>query len=1042
MRTPFLLLLLIGFPLVAQQQYVQNPQTHAINRLPAHATMYHYPGQDAARTGGELAGRRSLNGEWNFQYVPHGRNTAPEARIDRGLYPTQATIRVPGNWEVQGFGAPIYTNWEYPFRPVNPPFVPAVAGDSEHDRNPMGRYHRTFDLPDYRADDRQVIHFGAVSSAFHVWINGTYIGYSEGSRTPAEFDFTHVARSAGNEIYCEVYRYSSGSYLEDQDHWRMSGLHREVYVQTTPSVYLYDVFLKPRLGTTLDTGDLRIEPQFYFRDPADIVDHSLTAELFGPDGQTVSGAQLEIPLSPIVEYYQRGAYHGPYGEHRFYGMNLSVPAVLPWTGETPNLYRLVLTLKNGAGEVVDVTGHNVGFRNLSWGEEGFLVNGRPVIFYGVNRHDHSATNGKAVTRGEIREDLRLMRAFNVNAVRTSHYPNDPYLYELADSVGIYVLDETNIETHKAGSQLSGLPMFANAMLDRAIRTVERDKNHPSIVGWSLGNESGTGPNHAAMAAWISHRDPSRFLHNEGAAGQDYQDPMVPDANYVDIRSRMYTRKEKMRELLEAHPTWPLMYCEYAHSMGNSTGHLDTFVNLFRQYDNMVGGFIWDWMDQGLYKTRPDGSRFLAYGGDFGEDIHDGDFLANGLVFADQTPQPALYEVKTAYQPLEVIDRGGTYYLKSHLSHTSADRYDMVVRYLTDGGTEVLPARPAPAVAPGEEVRLPGITDNLPNDLLAIEISFVQREDEFGRPAGHEVAFTQFAFGLADRPADFAPAARAQFQETPTALVLSNEDFLITIDRTTGIIQDITRGDRPLLEGPLEPNFWRATTANDRAGGLSKRYAAWKHAQPSLISKQFRDNTLELTRSYLDGKVTETVRLRLTRDRQLAVEQTIRKTREAEAVPGIFRYGLRTRIDGGYERVNWFGRGPFESYPDRRMAARFGDYTLPIEEMYSDYIKPVESGNRSDARHLLITGSDLPSLRLAGRFDFSVSPYRQEELEAAAHLSDLPPSDTYFLHIDYGQAGVGGDDSWTPNAIPYPEHRLEWEDAPYTYRFTIGSRIAR
>jgi beta-galactosidase len=1037
MRTLYCLLLL-SVSLSAQQQFVQNPLTHSVNRLPAHATLYHYPDTAAARQGGELAGRTSLNGSWNFQYLPHGANLRPEGKISPDRYPTDATVQVPGNWEVQGFGAPIYVNSEFPFRPVNPPFVPDQAGNSEHDRNPVGRYHRNFDLPDYHGTDRQGLHFGAVSSAFHVWVNGTYIGYSEGSRTPAEFDISHVARATGNDVYCEVYRYSSGSYLEDQDHWRLSGLHRDVYVQSTPAVYLRDVFLKPRLSTTLDTGFLRIEPQFHFRRPSEIVDHTLSAQLFSPDGAQVLSEASTIPLNPIVDYYAPRRYNAPYGEHRFYGMDILVPDALAWTGETPHLYRLVLTLKDGEGQTVDVTGHNVGFRNLSWGKEGFLVNGKPVIFYGVNRHDHSATGGKTVTREEMREDLRLMKAFNVNAVRTSHYPNNPYLYELADSVGIYVLDETNIETHKAGSQLSGLPMYATAMLDRVIRMVERDKNHPSIVGWSLGNESGTGPNHSAMAAWVKDRDPSRFLHNEGATRSGPNQPIRPDDAYVDIRSRMYTPKEQMRELLEAYPAWPLMYCEYAHSMGNSTGHLDTFVNLFREYDNMVGGFIWDWMDQGLYKTRDDGSRYLAYGGDFGEEIHDGNFLANGLVFADQTPQPALYEVKTAFQPLEVNRRNGNYYLKSYLTHTNADQYDMVVRYVLDQEVMELPARPAPAVEPGGEVELRGIEDRLPADVLAIEISFQQREPEFGRPAGHEIAFTQFTPGLAESPADFAPAHRAQYQETPTSLVLSGRELSVTVDRQTGIITTVEQNDRPLLDAPLRPNFWRAPTDNDSGGGLSHRYRIWKDAVPELQSQTFRDNTLELRRSYLDGRVTETVRLRITQDNRLAVEQQIAKTRQADEVPGIFRYGLQTQLPTDYERVTFFGRGPFESYQDRKLAARYGNYSLPIDELNSDYIKPVESGNRSDVRRLLILGQGVPGIRVDGHFDFSIAEYSQDELAGADHLSDLPPPETYYLNIDYGQAGLGGDDSWSPKARPYPEHRLEWEDAPYTYRFTIGT----
>ena len=1033
MRTPFsIFLLFLAAGVVAQQQFVQNPLTTSVNRLPAHATLVHYVDSTAALQDGVRYGRTNLNGTWEFQYLPHGKNTAPGATVENEPLPDQ--VQVPGNWEMQGFGAPIYTNVEYPFRPVVPPFVPAAAGNTEHDRNPVGRYRRTFDLPDYRGDERQVLHFGAVSSAFHVWVNGTYIGYSTGSRTPAEFDITHVARSTGNVVYCEVYRYNAGSYLEDQDHWRMSGLHREVYVQSTPATYVYDLFLKASLSETLDTGRLRLEPQLHYRDPSEIVEHSLRARLYGPDGQAVSASKT-IPLKPLVDYYAPGAYHGPYGVHPFYGMDLAVPAALPWTAETPNLYRVVVELIDGAGQVTDVLADNVGFRNLSWGGDGFRVNGKEVILYGVNRHDHSATTGKAVTRAEIREDLRLMKAFNVNAVRTSHYPNDPYLYALADSVGLYVLDEANIETHKAGSQLSSLPMFAPAMLDRAIRMVERDKNRPSIVGWSLGNESGTGPNHAAMAAWIKNRDGSRWLHNEGASGRDFTTPRVPDADYVDIRSRMYTDREVMRTIANDHPDWPLMYCEYAHSMGNSTGHLDTFANLFRSYPNIVGGFIWDWMDQGLYTTRDDGTRYLGYGGDFGETYHDGNFLANGLVFSDQTPQPALYQVKYSFQPLEVTQQDGQVRLKSWLTHTNANQYDMVVRHVRSTGTEEIRRAAAPDLAPGEATTLTGLLDDLAEDVLAVEVAFLQRDPSFGRPAGHELAFTQLTV---DRPAeDFPAAARAQYQETPTALVLSNDAVMATINPRTGVIEGVEVAGRELFTAPLQPYFWRAPTDNDRAAGLDRAYAPWKDAEPTLTTKNFRDNTLTLTRSYLDGKATEEVRLRITPAGQLAVEQTLSRREEAENVPGVFRYGLRTQLDPSYGEVSYFGRGPFESYADRKDAARHGNYTLSAGELNSDYIRPVESGNRSEVRELTLSGTGVPPIQVSGKFDFSLNANNADELGEALHGADLEPTGTQYLYLDYGQIGVGGDNSWMPSAMPYPEHRLEL-DRPYTYHLVIGT----
>ncbi|MEM9930354.1 MAG: glycoside hydrolase family 2 TIM barrel-domain containing protein, partial [Bacteroidota bacterium] len=819
-----------------------------------------------------------LNGTWQFKWFEHGSNTVPGHQITPELAGF-GTIEVPSNWEMQGHGMRIYTNWEYPFRPANPPFVPANAGPTDHDRNPMGAYRRTFDIADYQPADRQVLHFGAVSSAFHVWVNGQYVGYSEGSRTPAEFDITDLAKERENEVYVEVYRYSSGSYLEDQDHWRLSGLHRQVYVQSTPFQYLEDLFAKPSIKEDGQTGHLRVEPRIHFRDPAKIKDWTFEVQLYAPTGQPVLATPASISLNPITDYYKRKAYRNPYGVHKFYGLEVEVADVLPWTAETPSLYRLTATVKDAAGNPVDITGHTIGFRNLSWGKDGFKVNGKEVIFYGVNRHDHSAINGKAVTRAEIREDLRLMKAFNLNAVRCSHYPNDPYVYELADSIGLYVMDETNLETHKAGSQISGLPMFATAMLDRAIRMVERDKNHPSIVSWSLGNEAGTGPNHAAMAAWIKGRDASRMVHNEGAAGESFSAKPEPDQPYVDVRSRMYTPKELMRGIMAMDDDRPLIYCEYAHSMGNSTGHLDTFANMFRTYPNFAGGFIWDWVDQGLEQVDSQGNKYMAYGGDFGEDINDNNFLANGLVYSDRTPQPALFEAKHAFQPVSVTQQGDAYQIKSWLTHTNLNQYDLEVRAVLMSGTTTIWEGPAPDVGAGAQVPWEVKSEMIPAGTHYLEFAFLQREPAFGRPAGHEVAFEQIK--LPEPPPAIRPISsdivRTTYQETPAALVLFREKGELYLDPKSGNVSRYVYDGQEILAAPVKPNFWRAPTDNDKPAGLARSYASWREATPTVTEKDYFDNAIRITRTYLDGKVTEKLLVYLTEDGGLAYRSSLEKT---------------------------------------------------------------------------------------------------------------------------------------------------------------------
>lgn len=1019
----------------AQQAYQQNPQTFSVNRLPAHATLYHFGTEDDAKTHQNIAGRTDLNGTWQFKYYPDGKPFLPAYQAS--TMADYSPIQVPGNWEMQGHGMRIYTNWEYPFRPVAPPFVPSGPGKTDHDRTPVGAYHRNFDIKGFRAGDRQVLHFGAVSSAFHVWVNGTYIGYSEGSRTPAEFDISHVARTGENEVYTEVYRYSAGSYLEDQDHWRLSGLHRQVYIQSTPYEYLSDLFAKPSIDDYAN-GQLRVEPTIHYRNPDAIKDWTFGITLYDPAGNAVPQAAKSISLNPIPDYYKRGAYRNPYGIHQFHGLEVSIPKVAPWTAETPNLYRLVTTIKDATGKVVDITGQNIGFRNLSWGKDGFRVNGKEVIFYGVNRHDHSATNGKAVTRAEIREDFRLMKAFNLNALRCSHYPNDPYLYELADSIGLYVMDEANVETHKAGSQISGLPMYATAMLDRAIRVVERDKNHPSIVSWSLGNEAGTGPNHAAMAAWVKGRDGSRMLHNEGAASSSFSidGDVTSDQPYVDVRSRMYTPKETMRELLAADDDRPLIYCEYAHSMGNSTGHLDTFANMFRTYPNFAGGFIWDWVDQGLEKKDEKGQKFMAYGGDYGEDIHSGNFLANGLLYSDRTPQPALFEVKHAFQPVSVRQEGGSYMIKSWLTHTNLNQYDLEVRAVMTDGTKPIWRDQAPDLEAGAQVQWK-LKGEVPEGTEYLEFAFLQRAAEFGRPAGHEVAFEQL------RPIGYPKLIevshtirRSTFQATPAALVLLEGDTEVYIDAKTGIVTKVIVGGEEVLAAPLRPNFWRVPTDNDVPAGLAKKYRPWRDATPTLTDHKYEKNTLFLTRTYLDGKVTETASINIVGEGEVHFLQQLAKTSPSAKVPGLFRYGLQTEVSKAYHTAEWFGRGPGEAYADRFRGMRFGNWAASTDKMTEPYIKPIENGNRMDVSQLSLNADDLLGLDIKGRFNFSLWPYTQATLEAAEHTNDLTAAKNFTLNIDYGQIGVGGDNSWLPNAGPYEAHLLSL-DEPLIYSFTLG-----
>ena len=1059
MSIRFLISLLIAIlatmPNFAQHSTIQSPLSIAVNRLPAHASLNRYLNAEAARTDGQRQARINLDGSWKFQLSP-GPDQTPSGFQEAGFQPDSSwgDIQVPGNWELQGYGSPIYVNWQYPFRPVAPPYVPMASTGGPHDHNPVGNYWRTFQLSEIEGQ-RLILHFGAVSSAFHLWLNGQYVGYSTGSHTPAEFDVSEQAQVGENQLAVQVYRYSVGSYLEDQDHWRLSGIHRSVYLEQLPQVHIQDLFIKAELEEQLVDGSLRIEPRLEFRDPQQLNGYRMRVSLFEKDGSTAIIEGADLDLQPIADYYRHDSYHNPYGDHRFYGLDLSVANPRHWSAEVPYLYRLVVELINPTGEVIETIGENVGFRRLSWGADGFKVNGQEVILYGVNRHDHSARGGKTVTRAEMERDVFLMKTHNINAVRTSHYPNDPYFYELCDRYGLYVLDETNIETHKLGNQISGLASFAPAMLDRAIRMVERDKNHPSIVGWSLGNEAGTGPNHRAMAAWIKAYDPSRWLHNEGAQGHTAEG--WPDMDYVDVRSRMYSSLDHMREMLSNGDPRPLMYCEYAHSMGNSTGHLDSFAQLFRDYPAMIGGFIWDWMDQGLYTTNQKGQEYLAYGGDFGEEYHDSNFLANGIVFADQRPQPALLEVKKVFQPVSFRWEDGQIIVHNRFNFLDLRGSRLLLSSISrdDGEQQALPEILIEESVPaGATLRVrPQAAFDSSAEFLVIQLLLPDQPEDI-YPIGHVIAWEQIDLHNGPPPPD--PGVRElpnlRFpmtkEENASGHLYKLGELEVVLDTSSGELLSFKRSGKAYFDAPLRPNFWRALTDNDGPSGIPLQARPWKVATATLL--KLRHHTvgdagiIEVERSYLDGQVLETVVYRLHPSQQsLSIELALRPTNDTVSMP--LRYGYQTEIEAPIHTISYHGLGPHENYQDRQHSAWIGRHRLTPRELTSPYIRPQENGNRGGLRQLdlLSETSTQPLISISQLdyqpFNFSLWPYTQSELEEARHDIDLPyRSDRFTLNLDFGQIGLGGDDSWSPRAAPYQEHRLPWgEGEVLKYGFVLN-----
>lgn len=1020
--------------LLAQPAPWQDPEITQINRLPTRTTSDNLMLDDL-----------TLNGEWKFSWYPKP-GDEPSDFYERDFAELKwEEISVPSNWELQGYGTAIYTNVQYPFLPVNPPYPPA-------DDNPVGLYVREFSVPNHFKDKKLILNFGGVSSAFYVWLNGEFVGYSEDSRLPAEFDITpFVKPDDSNTLSVKVYRWSDGSYLEDQDHWRLSGIHREVFIEAVPKTFIRDFHVRTLFDENYENAELQIRPEIETIE-SKLDGWVLTARLL--DGAN-SVSTMEIKINDIVNEKFPARGNVPFAL-----MKSTITNPKKWTAETPNLYTLVFVLKNGKGETIDSRMTKIGFRQIEISEEGeFLVNGKPVLFYGVNRHDHHRYFGKAVTKESMEKDVLLMKQFNFNAVRTSHYPNNPYFYDLCDEYGLYVIDEANIETHGIGSVLSNDPSWITPHLERAIRMVERDKNHPSIIMWSLGNEAGYGPNHAAMAGWIREMDPTRPVHYEGAQSiTGYEDTrsVAIDPEWVDVRSRMYQSIPQMVEMANQDEDGrPVVWCEYAHSMGNSTGNLDEFWEAIRREKRLIGGFIWDWMDQALIKTDEEGNEYYAYGGDFGEKIHDGNFNLNGIINVDHTPKPATWEAKKIFQPIEVVPvvnpwdpKPHVYDIKNWHHFLDLSRYSASYS-ITEEGKEILSGNlRLPNIEPGETKRLEFSLPDIPFKSgldYYLTFNFKLKNSNKWADQGHEVAWEQFKI---NNPKSISRVITDKMlrpisvDQKDSLLVINGLNFTLSFDRQSGWMNGLTYDDLNILESELEPNFWRPLTDNDERGHrIQERYAPWKEAVSSaqLHSMEVltQENQKVILRTQHEFTAIESrINLQYTIDGKGKIKVDFELI-PAETLPELPRVGMQAAMTKQLDQWKWFGRGPHENYSDRNKSAAYGEYTIDIIRDFFHYIKPQESNNRTGVKWANFTNMNGKGFQVESSgepLSMSAWPYTQQELNDKDHTHELVESDFITLNIDYKQMGVGGDDSWTIFSRPHEPYRLDAEY--YSYSFVI------
>jgi len=1009
-----------------------NPELTQVNRLPSRSPLVPFASvEDACRLADEDSpSRLDLNGTWRFELCPR------PAAADRGfarLHFDEANwseIEVPGHWTLQGFDRPHYTNIQMPFDPklgLVPPQVP--------DLNPTGLYRRRFTLPRKWQGRRVVLHVGAAESVLYVYVNGRPVGMSKDSRLAAEFDITPYVRSGINQLAAMVIRWSDASYLEDQDHWWMAGLHRDVYLYCTDTLHIADVHAKALLAEDNVAGRLDVAVQIG-SEGAPPAGCEVLLQLFDPRGRRVWRRPVQAAVAHDVP--NPWTYRGPLA-----AFELDLEKVAPWSAEQPDRYRLVVSLLDTEGRCVEVARSWVGFRRIEIRDRELLFNGEPVLIQGVNRHDHDDVRGKAVTRESMRRDIELMKQFNFNAVRTAHYPNDPHFLDLCDELGIYVVDEANAESHAYLRSLCNDPRYARAFRERATRMVERDKNHPSIILWSLGNESGIGPCHEEAAAWIRNVDPTRPLHYEGALDWDW----YRDHAATDVICPMYPSVDEIIRWARTNEDHrPLIMCEYAHAMGNSSGNLGEYWDAIETWHGLQGGFIWDWVDQGIRCTDEQGRDFWAYGGDFGDAPHDANFCINGMVWPDRTPHPAMWEFKKIAQPVHVEAvnlRRGVVRITNRQWFQDLSWLQGRFELQVDGERVQQGRLPRLDLEPGEvrdfvlDLKAPELTTGQECWLM---LKFRTRTRLPWAPRGHEVAWEQLAWPTR------APRRRAASRvRRDTSVEVDQHGDLVTLrslrtaatfDFAAGELASLRttgREERELIEAGPRLHLWRAPTDNDGVktlgwihGKALERWIDWELEEPDFRLVRARRvrprdggavlSFEHVTRNEQGERVISALqRWEMRADGSLMFENRIDVPRALDDLP---RVGVRMRLPSAFDRLRWLGRGPHENYVDRNRGAALGLWSSCVEDEYVPYIVPQAHGHHTDTRWLSLRDADGSGLLVVGRapFGFSASHYSDEALTVATHTNQLEPESRVILCLDAAHRGVGGA-SCGPDTLP-------------------------
>jgi beta-galactosidase len=1038
----------------------ENPAVFNISREDPHSTLISYSDEQSALEAIKTnsPNYKSLDGLWKFNCVK-----TPEQRpywFFKDDYDTRdwKDIEVPSNWQMKGYDVPVYANITYPFwtyakvfnsgnnknteASLKPPLIP-------HDWNPVGSYKRNFRIPSGWNDKEIFLHFGAVSSAFYVWVNEKLVGYNEDSKMPAEFNITKYLKAGKNSVSVEVYRWCDGSYLEDQDFWRLSGIQRTVFLHARPKTYINDFFAVGDLVNNYNDGLLKLNVTLKGAE-GESKDYIVDASLFD-DGQELYSESKNIILT------QNKATAD---------FEKNFPEVKKWSAESPKLYSLVLSLKDKNGDILECVSSKIGFRKVEIKNSQLLFNGVAILIKGTNMHEHNDITGHVIDEETILKDIRKMKSNNINAMRTSHYPQQELWYEMCDKYGLYLIGEADIESHGIGYNkdvtLADKPEWAAAHLDRMKRMVERDKNHPSVIIWSMGNEAGDGHNFLNGYKWIKGRDTSRPVQYERAE----KETNTPE-RHTDIWCDMYAPIEKIEAYAkDLTKDRPMIMVEYAHAMGNSTGNLQDYWDVIEKYPKLQGGFIWDWVDQGFLKTNENGEKYWTYGGDYGEEgiPSDGNFCINGLVWPDRTGHPGLNEVKKVYQyvgftPVDL--NTGMIKVKNKYDFTNLSEFNFEWEIVSDGiiiqsgkvpGLNIKPKAELAVLLPFKKI------DPVPGAEYFLNLR-VSRSDEWNYvPEDHVYATAQFKLPVESNsiPVKSGKIEVLQTKTVGKKLEVSGTEIKLVFDLVKGRLESYNYKGVDLIKKGPEPDFWRPPTDNDYGYNMDKLLGIWKKAGERTVVTKANISQPDLGKVIVSfnydisgtdgGKIAgySTV-FTIYGSADVIVKNMFSKV--SERIPEIPRMGMQMQLPAEFTNLTWLGRGPHENYVDRKTSADVGLYESTVADQYTPYIRPQENGYKTDTRWLALTNDNGTGILVSGEpllcfaalnyihDDFEspgkLSQYRKDASTANTHTIDVRPRDMVNLNIDLGQMGVGGDNSW--GALIHPQYRLLGNKYEYSFR---------